>query len=77
MIIKDYLTKDEAKSLIGKKYVIQGKRQDIATITDVYFVSDINDNLVGYQINSKHTFLGREIVNYDIAYASIKRGLIK
>ena len=77
MIEKDKMTKDEAKALIGRKYEIQGRRRDIATITSLYFIYDINEDLIAYQFNSEHQFMGKTLINYDISYTSIKRGLIQ
>jgi len=77
MISAKIMTEKEARSYIGVKYEVQGKRKDIYTVTEVYSIYNSKNELVSFMFQSEHTFLGQNLVNSDIALSSIKRGIIK
>lgn len=62
----------------GTQYLPAGqKRPKIHTVTDVFTTRNLAGELVSIKYVSEHDFLGQKLKGYDIADATIARGLVK
>ena len=75
MISATMMTEKEARSYIGKKYETQGKNKDLCTITEVFSIYNSQNKLASFMFESSHEFIGQKIINNDVPFATIKRGL--
>ena len=63
----------------GTQYIPQGMRKNpgLHTVTDVFTTRNLAGALVSIRYVSTHTFLGQALTGYDVADATIARGLVK
>ena len=61
---------------IGTQFIPLGKNTSLHTVIDYYITRNLAGEIVNTKYVSRHTFLGQEIKNYDIAETTIARGLV-
>jgi hypothetical protein len=60
---------------IGQQYMTHGKSPRLCTVTDIYRTYNSHGELVRLRYVSTHAFLGQTITDYDVASATIARGI--
>lgn len=65
-----------ARFPIGTKFLSNGKRKDVCTVTDILKTYNSAGELVKVRYIASHTFLGQTVYDYDVMDTTIVRNLV-